>query len=225
MYGSMTIRTIVIYLIIAFFFRIMGKREIGELSLLDLVVYILLTEIAAIGIDNHDQPIFEVAYPMFLIVVIQIIFSLISLKSVKFRKLLDGSPVLIISDGKVLEKEMKKQRYTFDDLLLQLREKDIGDVRDVHYAILEPTGKLSIFKKELNNGLNYSSELNKELHHSSLTFPLILDGVIQEDNLKHYNKDKVWLLQQLKIHGYHNAEQIAYCSLRDDEIFFDKKDE
>ena len=210
----MTIRTIVIYLIIAFFFRIMGKREIGELSLLDLVVYILLTEIAAIGIDNHDQPIFEVAYPMFLIVVIQIIFSIISLKSVRFRKLLDGTPVLIISDGKILEKEMKKQRYTFDDLLLQLREKDIGDVRDVAYAILEPTGKLSIFKKELDKSPEYSS----------LTFPLILDGAVQEDNLKHYNKDKVWLLQQLKNNGYNDFKQIAYCSFRGNELFIDKKE-
>lgn len=213
-FGSMTIRTITIYLIIAFFFRLMGKREIGELSLLDLVVYILLTEIAAIGIDNHDQPIFEVAYPMLLIVAIQIILSIISLRSVRFRKLLDGTPVLIISNGKVLEREMKRQRYTFDDLLLQLREKDIGDVRDVEYAILEPTGKLSIFKKNLDNNPN----------HSSLTFPLILDGEIQEDNLAHYNKDKVWLLQQLKNHGYCDVGQIAYCSLRDDEIFFDKKD-
>ncbi|WP_088072490.1 DUF421 domain-containing protein [Gottfriedia luciferensis] len=213
-FGSMTIRTIMIYLIIAFFFRIMGKREIGELSLLDLVVYILLTEIAAIGIETLDEPIVKVVYPMFLIVLIQIIFSLISLKSVKFRKILDGKPVLLISKGKVLDKEMRRQRYTFDDLLLQLREKDIGDVRDVEYAILEPTGKLSIFKKELNGDINYSS----------LTFPLILDGVVQEDNLKQYKKDKVWLLLQLKKHGFHDFNEIAFCSVRNGEIFFDKKD-
>ncbi|PEJ51783.1 MULTISPECIES: DUF421 domain-containing protein [unclassified Bacillus (in: firmicutes)] len=212
--GSMTIRTILIYLIIAFFFRIMGKREIGELSLLDLVVYILLTEIAAIGIENHNDPIIKVIYPMFLIVAIQIIFSLISLKSVLFRKILDGNPVLIISKGKVLEKEMKKQRYTFDDLLLQLREKDIGDVRDVDYAILEPTGKLSIFKKELNG----------DGYDSTLTFPLILDGIVQDDNLKLYHKNKLWLLQELKKHGIDDFDQVSYCSLRDDEIFFDKKD-
>jgi len=210
--GSMTVRTIAIYLIIAFFFRIMGKREIGELSLLDLVVYILLTEIAAIGIESHNEPILKVAYPMLLIVVIQIIFSFISLKSVKFRKLLDGHPVLIISNGKVNDKEMRKQRYTFDDLLLQLREKDIGDIREVDYAILEPTGKLSVFKKDANNA-----------NRSSLTFPLILDGVVQEDNLNHYNKDKVWLLQQLKINGYTSVEQVSYCSLLDDKIFIDNK--
>ncbi|MFB7138671.1 DUF421 domain-containing protein [Gottfriedia sp. NPDC056225] len=212
--GSMTIRTILIYLIIAFFFRIMGKREIGELSLLDLVVYILLTEIAAIGIENHNDPIIKVIYPMFLIVAIQIIFSLISLKSVLFRKILDGNPVLIISKGKVLEKEMKKQRYTFDDLLLQLREKDIGDVRDVDYAILEPTGKLSIFKKELNG----------DGYDSTLTFPLILDGIVQDDNLKLYNKNKLWLLQELKKQGIEDFNQVSYCSLRRDEIFLDKKD-
>ncbi|MET3196242.1 DUF421 domain-containing protein [Bacillus sp. OAE603] len=212
--GSMTIRTIVIYLIIAFLFRVMGKREIGELSLLDLVVFILLTEIAAIGIDRHQEPIFEVVYPMLLIVIIQIILSIISLKSVKFRKLLDGTPVFIISNGKVLEKEMKKQRYTFDDLLLQLREKDIGDIRDVEYAILEPSGKLTIFKKN-----------TKESEISALTFPLILDGIVQEDNLFHYKKDKIWLLQQLKNHGYTHFEQISYCSVRDGEVFFDKKDD
>lgn len=212
--GSMTIRTISIYLIIAFFFRIMGKREIGELSLLDLVVYILLTEIAAIGIENHDQHIFEVAYPMLLIVAIQIIFSLISLKSVMFRKILDGHPVLIISNGKILDKEMKKQRYTFDDLLLQLREQEVGDVRDVQYALLEPTGKLSVFKKKPENP-------NQE----TLSFPLILDGQIQEDNLNHYNKDKMWLLQQIKDHGFKNVKEIGYCSYMNGEIFFDAKKE
>jgi len=95
---------------------------------------------------------------------------------------------------------------------LQLREKDIGDIREVDYAILEPTGKLSVFKKDANNA-----------NRSSLTFPLILDGVVQEDNLNHYNKDKVWLLQQLKINGYTSVEQVSYCSLLDDKIFIDNK--
>jgi uncharacterized membrane protein YcaP (DUF421 family) len=116
-YAHMTIRTVVVYISIAIFFRIMGKREIGELSLLDLVVFILLTEIAAIGIENHKIPIHEVTYPMIVIVLIQILFSFISLKSVRFRKILDGKPVFLIHNGKVLDKEMKKQRYTFDDLL------------------------------------------------------------------------------------------------------------
>jgi len=214
-YIHMTIRTVTVYISIAIFFRIMGKREIGELSLLDLVVFILLTEIAAIGIENHKIPIHEVTYPMIVIVLIQILFSFISLKSVRFRKILDGKPVFLIHNGKVLDKEMKKQRYTFDDLLLQLHENNIGDVRDVQYAILETNGKLSIFQKPSQN----------QNEQSDLTFPLILDGVIQNDNLKQYQKDEEWILAELKKHGYNDAKQIAYCSIRKGKIFIDEKDQ
>jgi len=213
-YAHMTIRTVIVYISIAIFFRIMGKREIGELSLLDLVVFILLTEIAAIGIENHKIPLHEVTYPMIVIVLIQILFSFISLKSVRFRKILDGKPVFLIHNGKVLDKEMKKQRYTFDDLLLQLHENNIGDVRDVQYAILETNGKLSIFQKPSQN----------QNEQSDLTFPLILDGIIQHENLKQYQKDKEWLLAELKKHGYNDSKHIAYCSLRKGKIFIDEKD-
>ena len=124
----------------------MGKREIGELSILDLVVFIMLGDIAVIAIEKHDKPFFHIILPMVILLLLQIVLSFISLKSSKFRKILDGSPSIIINNGKIDEKTMRKQRYNFDDLLTQLREQGIIDVNEVQFAILETSGKLSIMK-------------------------------------------------------------------------------
>ena len=128
----------------------MGKREIGELSILDLVVFIMLGDIAVIAIEKYNNPFFHIILPMIILLFLQVILSFVSLKSSKFRKILDGTPSIIINNGKIDEKVMRKQRYNFDDLLTQLREQGIIDVNEVHFAILETSGKLSVIKNEAN---------------------------------------------------------------------------
>ena len=141
-------RTLFFYVLITAVYRFMGKREIGELSIMDLIVSIFIAELAAISIDNYKESIFLSIIPMFVLVIIQIAVAKISLKSAKTRSVIDGEPSVIINRGKVNFKEMLKQRYNLDDLLTQLRAQSIKSIEEVDYAILETSGRLSVFKKD-----------------------------------------------------------------------------
>nr|WP_249745428.1 DUF421 domain-containing protein [Mesobacillus boroniphilus] len=198
-------------------FRLMGKREIGELSILDLVVYIMIAEMASMAIENTKDPLVNTLLPISILVIIQITLAIISLKSKKFRDIVDGKPTIIINNGKIDEKAMRSQRYNFDDLLLQLREKDVGNIADVKYAILEPSGTLSIFQKTQGNK-------DGQEDNGSLTLPLIVDGEIQQDNLYLIDKSRVWLLQELKKKGYEDTKAISFCSFQNGEFYIDMKD-
>jgi uncharacterized membrane protein YcaP (DUF421 family) len=211
-YFIIIFRTFLLYALVLVIFRFMGKREIGELSILDLVVFIMIGEIAVIGIEDQAEPIMHSVVPMIILMGIQITFAIISLKSKKFRDLIEGKPIIIINRGKIDEKEMRKQRYNFDDLLMQLREKDIRNIADVEFAILEPSGKLSVFEKENKN-------------NGDITIPLIMDGAVQEANLSRINKTNLWLRQELKKRGYTNFKLISFCSYHNGTFFIDEKDE
>ncbi|MFX3624533.1 MAG: DUF421 domain-containing protein [Ectobacillus sp.] len=211
---EMTWRTIFLYSLIIVIFRIMGKREIGELNILDLVVFLMLSELAVLGIERPEKSLLHQVIPMAVLMLMQIGLAYLSLKSEKARKILDGEPTIIIRNGKVDERQMRRQRYNFDDLLLQLREKDIGDIRDVEYAILEPSGKLSVFQKPKSKS-----------EDSSFTLPLIIDGNIQEQHLEMIGKTSLWLLQKLRELGYKDLKKISYCSFLNGQFFVDLTDE
>lgn len=219
-YVIITARTIFIYFVILFIFRLMGKREIGELSILDLVVSIMIAEMAVVSIENTRDPLLHTVYPMLLLMLIQIALAYFSLKSQKIREIIDGKPTVIIDKGKIDEHEMRKQRYNFDDLLLQLREKNVRNVADVEFAILEPSGKLSVFQKEQNKKNSKSVE-------SEFEWPIILDGVVQENQLERINKTNLWIRQQLRKLGYKDIKKISYCSYNQNKGTFviDIKDE
>lgn len=156
-------RTLLFYVIITIVYRFMGKREVGELSILDLIVSILIAELAAIAIDKYKESIFLSIIPMVALVIIQIIVAKISLKSSNVRSVVEGEPSVIINRGKVDFQSMLKQRYNLDDLLTQLRDKGIRSIEEVDYAILETSGKLSVFEKKENKIGDYP-------------LPVILDG-------------------------------------------------
>ncbi len=207
------LRTIVLYGVILVIFRLMGKREIGELSVLDLVVFIMIGEMAVIAIEQHKDPIMHTIVPMTVLLLIQVGMAYVSLKSRKFRSLIDGKSSVIIEKGKINEKEMRKHRYNFDDLLMQLRQKDINNIADVEFAILETSGELSVFKKG-----------NKK-KAGSVTVPLVVDGEIQQDGLKESNKSEQWLRRELKSRGHKEIEKISFCSFQDGSFYIDYTDE
>lgn len=190
----------------------MGKREIGELSILDLVVFIMLGDIAVISIEKFDRPLLQILIPMAILLFIQLALSILSLKSLKFRKLLDGSPSIIINNGKIDETVMRKQRYNFNDLITQLREKGVLDLHEVQFAILETTGKLSVIKKEESNRDNETP------------YPLVLDGEIQSESLMKINKNVDWLMEELKKKGYEHVEEISICSYVNGNFYIDRKE-
>lgn len=213
-YSMIIIRTVISYILIIVIFRLMGKREIGELSILDLVVFIMLGDIAVAAIEKYDKPFFDIILPMVILLLLQIVLSFVSLKSSKFRKILDGSPSIIISNGKIDEKIMRKQRYNFDDLLTQLREQGIIDVNEVQFAILETSGKLSVMKVEEH----------KKVTDYETAYPLIIDGLVQQKSLQQMGQNEFWLREQLKKYGFDDPKQISLCTYSNGEFYIDKND-
>lgn len=211
------LRTILLYVLILVIFRLMGKREIGELSILDLVVFIMIAEMAVVAIEDTKDPLFHTVLPMLVLMLIQISLALLSLKSKRFRNFVDGQPTIIINRGKIDESAMRKQRYNFDDLMSQLREKDIRSIADVEFAILESSGKLSVIEKEKNN--------KKAAKSGDITIPLVIDGAIDEENLKRINKTNLWLRQELKKQGYSEIKKISFCSFENGKFFVDTMDD
>ncbi|OIU70698.1 DUF421 domain-containing protein [Rossellomorea aquimaris] len=207
-YGVIIIRTLFLYLLITFIFRMMGKREIGELSILDLVVFIMIAEMAVLAIEEPADPIIHTILPMGVMVLVQFISAWFSLRSKSFREMVDGKPTVLIHNGKIDEKAMKKQRYNFDDLLLQLREKDVFNLADVEFAVLEPSGSLSVLKKEKKSS-------------GSLTLPLILDGQVQTSHLDMMGKTSFWLRKELRERGYRDLTKISFCSFHNGQFYID----
>jgi uncharacterized membrane protein YcaP (DUF421 family) len=195
LYLQILFRTVFLYLLVLFVFRLMGKREVGELSIMDLVVFVLIAECVAFALDDLDKPLFENVFPILILLAIQYLNSLIALKSKKIRDLIDGDPSIIVEDGVINQEEMRKQRYNLDDLFQQMREERIPSVQQIKYAFLEPSGRLSIFLKD----------------DDPLIFPLIVDGYIIDRHLKFLEKDREWLLENLKKKGYEKPEDIFYC--------------
>lgn len=203
-------RTLFFYFFVLISYRLMGKREIGQLGVIDLIISMLIAELVAISIEEYDSSIFLTVIPIALLVVLEILFAFFSIKSRKFRIIFDGKPSLIICNGKINYKEMVKQRYSLDDLLISLRQKEIKDIDMVEYAFLEPNGELSVFK------------YNFFKMRSPYPIALILDGSVQEDVLKHIHKDKDWLIEELAQKNL-EPKDIFYAFYKNKKIYIIKK--
>lgn len=195
-YTIIIFRTILLYIILLIVFRLMGKREVGELSIVDLAIFVLMAEVAAFALDDIERHFTKAVLPIVLLFIIQYINSWIILKNKRLRDFIEGDPTMVIRDGWICEIEMKKQRYNLDDLLQQLREQGVSSVQDVAYAFLEQSGKLSIYKKD----------------QDGFILPLILDGYVDKRHLKIIGKDEDWLVHELLVNGYPNIRDIFYCT-------------
>ena len=205
-------RTVFFYFFVIFCYRLMGKREVGQLGIIDLIVSILIAELIAISIENIEDSLILTIAPISLLVILEIGLAFISIKSRKVRVFFDGKPSLIICNGKINYHEMLKQRYSLDNLLLSLRQKEIKSIEDVEYAFLEPNGKLSIFKYNF---------LRKK---SPYPMPLILDGSIQYKALKCIKKDENWLNKIMEIKNL-SIKDIFYCFYKNNKVYIISKSE
>lgn len=201
-------RTLLFYVIITVVYRFMGKREVGELSIMDLIVSILIAELAAISIDKYKSNLLITIIPICVLVLVQIVIAKISLKSPDVREKIEGVPSVIVNRGKINFKEMLKQRYNLDDLLTQLREKGIRSIDEVDYAILETSGKLSVFEK--GNNKNFP-------------LPVILDGEIDYETLAQIKKNEQWLDKVLKERNL-VLDNVFYAFYKDKNLFIIEKE-
>jgi len=143
-------RTLLMYVIVFIVLRLMGKREIGQLSVFDMVVSVMIAELAVIEIEDPDNHLMHGIYPIIILFIIQYTTAFVSLKSRKLRLIFDGKPSVFIAKGHIYKDELKKQRYNLDDLLIQLREQGITSIHEVDFAILETSGKISIIPSSNN---------------------------------------------------------------------------
>lgn len=182
--ASIAARTLLIYILLTFSLRIMGKRQLGELDVGELVSTLLISEIAAIPIDDPDIPLLNAIIPTLLILSLEIIISTVKNKSEKLKKTIEGVPCYIIYKGKLLQNVLRENRISINELLSELRSQSIGSIDQIEYAIIEQDGGLSVFKKE----------------EEPLSHPIIIDGEIKKEELCSLGYDEIWLQKALKSH-------------------------
>ena len=191
------IRACILYIVIAFSLRLMGKRQLGELQPSELVVTILISNIAAIPVEDSSIPMIMGIVPILTLVCLDVIMSQIMLKSARFRKLMIGSPRIIISEGVILQKEMRRLRYTVDDLTEAMREQQIFDINEVQFAIVETTGKVNFFQKR-----DYQPAGKQDVGAGGSTenpqSVVIRDGIEDEEQLRILGLGHGWLMQKLR---------------------------
>ena len=207
------IRTIISYILVVVAIRIMGKRQVGQLEPTELVVTLMISDLATIPLSHVSIPLVHGIVPILTLVIAEATLSFIDLKSRKFRKLLSGTPIVIIKDGKVCEEEMEKLRFNFDDLLEMLRMQGNTDINDIKYAILETSGNLSVISKTLAK--------SEETEYLGMPFMFICDGDISNKALELYGKNVDWLKKQLK--GSQISEILFAGVSEDGKFYFQKR--
>ena len=197
-------KTVFFYFFVLIMYRIMGKREIAQLGVIDLIVSLLIAELIAISIEDVRSNVLIAVAPILSLVILELLLDYISLKSRRFQSIFEGKPSIIINAGKINFKEMVKQRYTIDNLLLELRQREIKSLEEVDYAFLETNGKLSIFKKKMFDK-NYP-------------MPIIIEGQVQEKTLKYIKKNREWLNNILLKSG-EEMDDVFYAFYKDSKLF------
>ncbi len=176
------IRAAIMYAVIILLIRLMGKRQIAQLQPSELVITILISEIASEPVQNSDIPILKTVVSLFILVAFEVLSSAIGLKSDRFRTMMQGHSVIVIRNGKIEKQALKKLRMTVGDLISALRQKDVFDISKVSYAVFETNGQISILMKpEFENAT--AGDIHKTAKNSGMPFAVICDGKIIEDTV------------------------------------------
>lgn len=191
------IRTIILYLIVSIALRIMGKRQIGELSPNELVITLLFSELASLPMSSIETPLIYGVIPILTLLALEILISTLFLKSRWIRKIAVGKTSILIEDGKINQEEMKRLRLTLDEFLEELRLKGFIDISTVKYAILESSGELSVFPFGQDQNAT-RADLNKNNDNVFLPHTLISDGIFIESEAKKAGKNLKWVKKELK---------------------------
>ncbi len=191
------IRTIILYVLIILAMRIMGKRQIGELQTSELVITLLVSDIAALPMQDTGQPLTSGVVPILILIFCEVLLSVGMLRRSKFRQIICGKPIIIISDGKILQKEMKRLRMSTEDLSEQLRQQNVFNIENVAYAIVETNGKLSVLKKPDYQTVT-AKMLNKPQKDNGLQTVVVSDGEVCHYSLSVHSLSEQWVYDRLK---------------------------
>lgn len=217
-------RTVLIYFLVLVIVRLMGKREIGQLSPFDFVVAIIIAELAAIPMETTGIPLWKAILPMLTLAVLEVFLSYLALYSPFLRKILDGQPQVVIKNGRIIKSELRKARYNLNDLLAQLREKGIVNVSDVEFGILETSGKLSVIPKSQKRPVT-PEDLSLPTGYEGLPAVLIMDGTIVRENLRLTGLDEKWLTERLAEFNLRPRDVFLAVLGTDGNLFINKQEE
>lgn len=219
------VRTLILYSLVVVVLRVLGKRQIGQLQPFELVVIIMISELASVPSENAGIPLISGAVPIIVLLIAELILSYINLKSEKARKILSGRPTVIIDKGKILEAEMRRMRYSLSDLLEQLRIKNSPNIADVEYAILETNGELSVILKSKKRA-TIPEDLKLEPAYEGLPITLVMDGNLNAENMMKARVDRAWLETEIKKLNINHIQDVFLASLDSaGKLFIQKKDE
>lgn len=216
------VRSIIAFLTLLLFTRILGKQQVGQLSAFEYVAGITIGSIAgSLSIDLTTKPL-----PQFvgLATWVILVFGLqvVAIKHRWFSKVINDQPTIVIQNGKILEQNLKKIRYRYDDLMSHLRSKNIFDITQVEYALLEENGQLTVLKKAEYEPATLS-DLKIKTAKTGLASEVIIDGIIFEQNLENHNRNEKWLFKQLHKKGINNLKEVSYAViLPNGELYIDK---
>jgi uncharacterized membrane protein YcaP (DUF421 family) len=216
------IRSISTYILLLIAGRLIGRKLISRITFFDFIVSITLGSIAVrIALGSQESP-YLAALTVVIITILVVITDYFDMKSVNFRKLVDGEPIILISSGKLLDYNLKKARITVNKLMMQLREKNIFDLEDVAIALIESDGELTVLPKPSKSPIT-TGDLNIQKNYNGISIDIIIDGKIMHDNLKSTNHDRQWLMDQLKTYNIYDVKDVFYAGLNSTGILYISK--
>ena len=213
------VRTLILYLLVVVALRLMGKREIGQLQPFELVVILMISDLAAIPSENVSIPLLSGIIPILVLLLSSLTLAWITLKSEKARTIVCGTPSILIERGRILEKELTKNNYNLTDLLEELRLKNVPNITDVEFAVLETNGQLSVFPKSQKRP-TIPEDFHITTKFEGLPLTIISDGKLNSKNLQQGNKDLPWLKVELKKQTIDKIEDVLLASLDSSGILF-----
>ncbi len=217
------LRTIILFSIVLAVMRIMGKRQIGQMQPYEIAILIMISALAAIPMEDIGIPLLNSIIPIVMLFSFQILISFFSQKSERIRALLCGRPSVIIENGKILEKEMKKMRMNISELQEMLRVQGYANLSEVEFAIFETNGQLSVVPKSQSRPVT-PQDLNLSTSYEGLPYPLIIDGNVNRHNLSKLKLNQEWLKGELKRFGIESEQEVLLASLdTQGRLFFQKK--
>ena len=206
-------RTLILYFILMTGLRLMGKRQIGELEPSELVLTLIISDLAAVPMQDFGIPLVNGVFPIVTLLCVSMLLSFFSLKSIRFRGLVCGYPTVIIRDGKVLQQNMARNRFTVDELLEQLRSQGYSDLTAVKYAVLETSGQVSVLPYTKDSPV--TPQVMNLTVQDDVTLPglVINDGHIMSENLSASGYDALWLDKQLKERRLTSPRQVFFMTV------------
>ena len=217
------VRSIILYVIVLVVMRLMGKREIGQLQPFELAIAIMIADLASVPMSEVGIPIINGIIPILSLLVMHLIISFLNLKSIKMRQLICGKPSILIYRGKINEKVLIKERFTINELQERLRANNINNLADVEYAILETSGQVSIIQKP-NKRTTIPEDFNIMPEYEGISYDLVVDGKIMNDNLKILNKTYGWLKKEVNKFNIEPEEALLVTVNAKGDIFCQKKE-